>query len=77
MTANYDNLTEEQEQYLNTLKKWHRQGWRYRLGGSKHYFDRQELNAINLEIEYTREFDPQYADDWQPLYKEEVWGPRF
>jgi len=50
MTANYDNLTEEQEQRLDTLRKWRRQGWKYRLGGYKHYFNHHELNAINLEI---------------------------
>jgi hypothetical protein len=56
MTANYDNLTEEQEQYLDRLKAKVKSG----------ELTRSEELAYRVEIAYMQEFDPQYANDWRP-----------
>jgi hypothetical protein len=66
MTANYDNLTEEQEQYLDRLKA------KVRTGS----LSRPEELAYRLEIVQLEEFDPQYIDKWQPLYTECIGGVR-
>ena len=58
MTANYDNLTEEQEQYLDRLKAKVRSG----------KLSRPEELAYRVEIAYMQEFDPQYIDDWCPQF---------
>ena len=63
MTANYDNLTEEQEQYLDRLKAKVRSG----------ELSRPEELAYRGEIAHTAELDPQYADKWKPrFYRDEI-----
>ena len=58
MTANYDNLTEQQEQYLDRLKAKVKSG----------ELTRSEELAYRVEIAYMAEFDPQYANDWRPRF---------